>query len=259
MSKSARVLGWLTTGRVSFLKDFWRILTAALFALIVVYVMRLWAISSGLAFVNFWDIWTIRLVSFWDAWALAYLGLTWLLIIRSSAQQTRRWALDQHIPPRPHLSILRSVIVRVLQVLFLVSRTSSLFFIIFVSLVSLVLAISLAPEVRDLETTRGVSLAFMAALGVISAWGVLHTSYTLHYAYLYYRSKESPGGLAFPGEQSPKQSDFAYFAFTVGTSFAVSDVDVTNVAIRQATLGHQILSFFYNTAILATVISMATG
>jgi hypothetical protein len=102
-----------------------------------------------------------------------------------------------------------------------------------------------------------VSLAFMAALGVIAAWGILHASYALHYAYLYYRSKESPGGLAFPGEQSPKQSDFAYFAFTVGTSFAVSDVDVTNVAMRQATLGHQILSFFYNTAILATVISMA--
>jgi uncharacterized membrane protein len=167
--------------------------------------------------------------------------------------------LDQRIPPRPHLSLLRSVILRIVQALFLVSRTSSLSFIVFVSLVSLVLAISLAPEVRDLETTRGISLAFMAALGVISAWVVLHTSYTLHYAYLYYRSEESPGGLTFPGEQSPKQRDFAYFAFTVGTSFAVSDVDVTDGRMRQAVLGHEILSFFYNTSILATVVSMATG
>ena len=53
--------------------------------------------------------------------------------------------------------------------------------------------------------------------------------------------------------------DFAYFAFTVGTSFAVSDVDVTDDAMRQAVLGHQILSFFYNTSILATVVTMATG
>jgi len=151
------------------------------------------------------------------------------------------------------------VIVRVVQALLLVSRTSSLSFIVFVSLVSLVLAISLAPEVRDLQTTRGISLAFMAALGVISAWLVLHSSYTLHYAYLYYRSEESPGGLDFPGEQSPKQRDFAYFALTVGTSFAVFDVDVTDGRMRQAVLGHQILSFFYNTAILATVISTATG
>ena len=213
----------------------------------------------GLGLEGFWDIWAFRLMTYWVVWAVTYLGLTWFLVSRSSAQQTRQWALDQRIPPRPHLSVLCSVILRVLRVLFLVSRTSSLFFVVFVSLVSLVLAISLAPEVRDLETARGISLAFMAALGVVSAWGVLHSSYALHYAYLYYRSEESPGGLDFPDEQSPKQRDFAYFAFTVGTSFAVSDVDVTNDAMRQATLGHQILSFFYNTCILATVITMATG
>ena len=240
-------------------KDFGRILIAALTALIVTYALRLWAMGYGFGLVTFWDIWALRLITFWDVWAVTYLGLTWLLIIQLSAQQTRRWALDQRIPPRPHLSVLRSVIVRVLQTLFLVSRTSSLFFILFVSLVSLVLAISLTPDVRDLETTRGVSLAFMAALGVISAWGVLHTSYSLHYAYMYYRSEESAGGLTFPGDQSPKQRDFAYFAFTIGTSFAVSDVEVTDPAMRQAVLGHQILSFFYNTSILATVITIFTS
>jgi uncharacterized membrane protein len=220
-------------------------------------VLRFWAIGFGLGLATFWDIWALRLITFWDAWALVYLGLTWwLLIIRWSAQQTRQWALDQRIPPRPHISILRSVIVRVLRAVFLISRTSSLFFIIFVSLVSIVLAISLAPDVRDLETTRGASLAFMAALGVVSAWGVLHTSYALHYAYLYYRSEESAGGLAFPGDESPTQRDFAYFAFTIGTSFAVSDVDVTDSLMRQAVLGHQILSFFYNASILALVITM---
>jgi uncharacterized membrane protein len=151
------------------------------------------------------------------------------------------------------------VILRVLQVLFLASRTSSLFFIVLVSLVGLVLAISLSPHVRDLETARGVSVVVLDALGVVSAWGVLHISYALHYAYLYYRSEESAGGLAFPGEQSPKQLDFAYFAFTIGTSFAVSDVAVTDPAIRQAVLGHQILSFFYNTSILALVINLVTG
>jgi uncharacterized membrane protein len=213
----------------------------------------------GLGLEGFWDIWAFRLMTYWVVWAVTYLGLTWFLVSRSSAQQTRQWALDQRISPRPHLSIQRSVILRILRVVFLVSRTSSLFFIVFVSLLSLVLAISLAPEVRDLQTARGVSLAFMAALGVISAWAILHTSYALHYAYLYYRSEESPGGLEFPGEQNPKQRDFAYFAFTVGTSFAVSDVNVTDDAMRQAVLGHQLLSFFYNTAILATVISMATG
>ena len=224
--------------------DFRRILIAAITALVVVFALRPWAMGFDLGLETSWDIWALRLMTYWVVWAVTYLGLTWFLLIRSSAEQTRRWALDQRIPPRQHPSVLRSVALRILRALFLVSRTSSLFFIVFVSLVSLVLAISLAPEVRDLQTTRGISLAFMAALGVVSAWGVLHTSYALHYAYLYYRSEESPGELAFPGEQSPKQRNFAYFAFTVGTSFAVSDVDVSDDAMRQAVLGHQILSFF---------------
>src|SRR5919107_3479827 len=207
MSKFVRALGWFT-GRVrSPLTDLWRVVTTGLLALIVVYVLRLWAIGYGLGLATFWDIWVLRLVTFWDAWALLYLGLTWLLILRSSAQLTRQWALEQRIPPRPHLSILRSVILRVLQTLFLVSRTSSLFFIIFVSLVSLALAIRLVPDVRDMDTIGGVSVAFMAALGVISAWGVLHTSYALHYAYQYYRSEESAGGLDFPSGQDPDQLD----------------------------------------------------
>jgi uncharacterized membrane protein len=258
VSKSARVSEWLR-GRVSPQRDFWRVLTAGLVALIVVSALRLWVVGSGLGLASSGDIWVLRLVTFWDVWAFVYLGLTWSLIMRSSAQQTRQWALDQRIPPRPHLSTVRSVIVRVLQALFLVSRASSLFFIVFVSLVSMALAIGLVPNVRDLETTAGVSAAAMAALGVISAWGVLHSSFALHYAYLYYRSEESAGGLAFPSEQSPDQLDFAYFAFTIATSFAVSDVDVTDRAIRRAVLGHQILSFFYNTSILALVINLFTS
>ena len=247
------------SGRENCMTDFGRTLIAAVVALVVVFALRPWAMGFGLGLETPWDVWALRLMTYWVVWAVTYLGLTWFLLIRSSAQQTRRWALDQRVPPRPNISILRSAILRILRVLFLVSRTSSLFFIVFVSLVSLVLAITLAPEVRDLQTTRGISLAFMAALGVVLAWLVLHTSYALHYAYLYYRSESSPGGLTFPGEQSPKQRDFAYFSFTVGTSFAVSDVDVTDDAMRQAVLGHQILSFFYNTSILATVVTMATG
>ena len=258
MSKSGRVLERLR-GRLSPQRDFWRVLAAALVALIVDYALWLWAIGYGLELVSIWDVWVLRLVTFWDAWALVYLGLTWLLIMGSSPQQTRQWALDQRRPPHPHISILRSVTLRVLHALFLVSRTSSLFFIVFVSVVSMALAIRLVPAIRDLETTGGLSVAIMAALGVISAWGVLHTSFALHYAYLYYRSEESAGGLDFPSEPNPDQLDFAYFAFTIAVSFAVSDVNVTDRTIRRAVLGHQVLSFFFNTSILALVINLFTG
>jgi len=109
--------------------------------------------------------------------------------------------------------------------------------------------------VRDLQTAQGVFAAVLNTLGVVAAWAVLHTSYALYYASRYYRSEKSPGGLAFPGEENPRQLDFAYFAFTIGTSFAVSDVEVTDSKMRQGVLGHQILSFFYNTAILTLVIT----
>ena len=245
--------------RVGLQRDFWRVLAAALVALIVVYALRLWVIGSGLGLEGFGDIWVLRLVTFWDVWALAYLGLTWLLILRSSAQQTRRWALDQRTPPRAHLSLLRSAVFRVLRTLLLASRTSSLFFIVFVSVVSMALAIGLVPAIRDLNTTGGLTVAVMAALGVISAWGVLHTSFALHYAYLYYRSEGSAGGLVFPNEKGPDQLDFAYFAFTIAVSFAASDVDVTDRTIRRTVLGHQVLSFFFNTSILALVINLFTS
>jgi hypothetical protein len=155
--------------RVSLQRDFWRVLAAALVALVVVYALRLWVVGSGLGLESFGDIWVLRLVTFWDVWALVYLGLTWLLMMRSSAQQTRRWALDQRITPRVQLSVLRSVVLRVLRALFLVSRTSSLFFIVFVSVVSMALAIRLVPAVRDLDTTGGLLVAVVAALEVISA------------------------------------------------------------------------------------------
>jgi uncharacterized membrane protein len=245
VSKAAQALTRLVK-RISLLNEFVRTLAAVLFASFVVSVLPPET-----------DFDTTTAV-YWDVWAATYLGLTWTLIIRSSPEETRRWALAQRPVDRAELSLLRWMVLRALQVLFLVGRTSSLLFIVLVSLLGLFAAISLLPQVRDLETTHGVLAAVLNALGVIAAWAVLHTSFALYYAYRYYRSGESPG-LEFPGEQDPSQLDFAYFAFTIGISLAVSDVQVTDPAIRRSVLGHQILSFFYNTAILALVIDLAAG
>jgi uncharacterized membrane protein YwaF len=147
---------------------------------------------------SLWQIWALRLEIFWGVWAVVDLGITWVLIIHLSAQQTRRWALEERVPPRSHLSKLRSVIVRVLWALFLVSRTSSLLFIVFVSLVGMSLAIILTPDVRDLETTGGISVAFTAALGVISAWGVLHTAMHCTTLIRTIDLKNRPEGLPLP-------------------------------------------------------------
>jgi uncharacterized membrane protein len=52
--------------------------------------------------------------------------------------------------------------------------------------------------------------------------------------------------------------DFAYFSFTVGTSFAASDVKVISGRSRRVVLGHTILSFAYNTVLIAIVINVLT-
>jgi hypothetical protein len=235
------------------MNEFGRTLVAALVAWLIIYVLlpsetpsdtRLDVISS----------------MYWDVWAATYLGLTWFLILRSSQEQTRRWALAQRtMPRRSRLSLLRWGLLRALQVVFLVGRTSSLLFIILVSMWGLLTALSLLPNVRDVETAEGILAVVLNTLGVVAAWAVLHTSYALYYASRYYRSEESAGGLEFPGEQNPRQLDFAYFAFTIGTSFAVSDVEVTDSRMRKSVVGHQILSFFYNTVILALTFNLIIG
>lgn len=245
MSKAIQALTRFIS-RISLLNDFGRTLAAVLLTSVIVYGLLPPETEPDLASAIYWNI-----------WAATYLGLTWFLILRSSPEQTCRWASKQRSVSRSGFSLLRSGLLRVLQILFFVGRTSSLLFIVLISLTGLSLAISLLPQVRDIQTAQGLLEAVLNTLGVVAAWGVLHTSYALYYASRYYRSEESSGGLAFPGEQNLRLLDFAYFAFTIGTSFAVSDVEVTDPKMRRSVLGHQILSFFYNAAILTLAINLA--
>ncbi|WP_410636312.1 DUF1345 domain-containing protein [Amycolatopsis sp. cmx-4-83] len=43
--------------------------------------------------------------------------------------------------------------------------------------------------------------------------------------------------MRFPATERPNLLDFAYFAFTVGTSFATSDVEVQTRPIRRVITG----------------------
>ena len=91
------------------------------------------------------------------------------------------------------------------------------------------------------------------------AWALLHTSYAMYYAHLYYRDPRKAGGMEFPGEGEPAAPDFAYFAFAIGTAFATSDVSISSGTVRRSVLAHGVLAFFYNTTILAVVINLIIG
>jgi uncharacterized membrane protein len=108
--------------------------------------------------------------------------------------------------------------------------------------------------------------AIMYAIGlgaVVLGWFLIHTVFLFRYARLYYEDRDhdskSDGGLFFPGGKDPKDLDFAYFSFVLGMTFQVSDVQVTSSATRKVVLAHGLISFGYNTSILALVVNVVSG
>ncbi len=115
--------------------------------------------------------------------------------------------------------------------------------------------------VRGAKTARPLEAVVLVALclaAVALAWTLTQTVFTLRYAHLYYRDDaDGTGGIDFPGGQPPDYFDFAYFAFTCGMCFQVSDASVSSRIIRRAVLFQATIAFFYNTAILSFVLNLA--
>jgi len=97
--------------------------------------------------------------------------------------------------------------------------------------------------------------------GVNFSWLLLHTIFTYRYAHLYYDENSLfPGklmaGLEMPEERYPDYLDFAYFSFVIGMTFQVSDVRIVSRQIRRLALLHGMLSFLFNTVIVALSINV---
>lgn len=103
-------------------------------------------------------------------------------------------------------------------------------------------------------------LAF-ALTTVTGAWLLLPTVFTLTYASLYYRAAQGTG-LNFPGADDtfrPDYGDFLYFSFTIAVAAQTADVSVTTSPMRRLVLLQSVLSFAFNTAILAFTLNIAAG
>jgi uncharacterized membrane protein len=144
------------------------------------------------------------------------------------------------------------------------SRTLIFAFIIVAACMSLLAVILVLREHKAFQKTGGLHLS-MAALAVIESWLLIHTVFALHYAHAFYRSEQEAeaegtgGGMIFPGEHKPDYEDFAYFSFVIGMTCQVSDVNVTSRSMRRLALLHGLLSFAFNTVILALSINIISG
>ncbi len=58
-----------------------------------------------------------------------------------------------------------------------------------------------------------------------------------------------------PSDNSPDYMDFTYLTFVIGMTFQVSDNSIISKEIRRLVLLHSIVSFVFNTVIIALTIN----
>ena len=133
-----------------------------------------------------------------------------------------------------------------------------------VSLVAIVLQLAAVKDLSGLPKALHVGLA---AVTIVSSFAFIHVMFTLHYAHEYYTEwrnhaameKSERGGLNFPGSGMPEYLDFLYFSFVIGVAAQTADVETTSRGMRVIALVHGIISFFFNTTVLALTINIAAG
>jgi uncharacterized membrane protein len=121
---------------------------------------------------------------------------------------------------------------------------------------------SIAAIVFELGATHhGLLQLWLATITIAMSWATVHTAFALHYAHDYYRGA-TPGGLQFPSGDPHDHADywdFVYFSFVIGMTAQVSDVGITDKTIRRTATVHGIISFIYNTALVALMVNIAAS
>ncbi|GAA4910411.1 hypothetical protein GCM10023313_11950 [Mucilaginibacter defluvii] len=176
----------------------------------------------------------------WLGFCSTHLLFSWLTITACSADQIRETARKQDTG--------RAVI--------------SVFMLVATSVCFLALAI-LMSSIKGFGKDGLTGHILLAIASVFGAWLLIHTNFVFRYAHLYYsgsrQHRDTTGGLVFPEEEAPDYFDFTYFSFVIGTTFQVSDVAITSKKIRRVVLLHGLLSFAFNTVIVALSINMVSG
>jgi uncharacterized membrane protein len=181
-------------------------------------------------------------VATWNTFAFFMLAFAWLTILTTPRRKLRARAKEQDLS-------------RLLIFIFVVVAACAALF-----------AVGFLIRVNKGQMSGHFTVHLILGLAtVILSWSIMHTVFGLRYAHVFYGDSEEPGedrhagGLDFPGERPPDYFDFAYFSFVIGMTCQVSDVQVTSRRMRRLTLLHSVLSFGFNTLILALLINTVSG
>ena len=207
------------------------------------FVAIFFSIAIGVLMFFFGPQWlhgTVRYVAAYDIGAFALLCFDWGIGLRNDKSHTERRAAQED-PGRWIVSLL-------------------IVFSVLAGLASAIVILGTGPAVP--KSDRGIALFFGIA-AVALGWILIHTTFIFRYAHLFYYDSDEDGcadhGLQFPGTTEPDDYDFAYFSFVIGMTFQVSDVQITDSGLRLIVLQHAIISFVYNTAIVALGVNLASS
>jgi len=176
----------------------------------------------------------------WNVFSLGMIIMSWITFSITTSQQIREQAKVQD----SSRALIFSTV--------LISTFASFFAVVLLLLTK-----------KEYKSTEALHL-IIAIAGMLFSWVLIHTIFTLRYAHIFYGDDEvkpetHAAGLEFPDDKKPDYLDFAYFAFVVGMTFQVSDVEVTSKRLRRLVLLHGILSFGYNTIMIALTINLIAG
>jgi uncharacterized membrane protein len=191
------------------------------------------ALAIGLASLLFLpDSWRIatRLLVAWDIFVAIYMVLAYITVFSCGIDDIRRQAARQD-DGRFFILIMTGVGA-------------------FASIAAIIMELAVKPQQAP--------QLILAVTTIVLSWAAIHTTFALHYAHDYYRGVK-PGGLAFPGDDKPDYWDFVYFSFVIGMTAQVSDVGVTNKVIRRTATAHGVISFIFNTALVALMVNIAAS
>ena len=176
----------------------------------------------------------------WNVFSLCMIIMSWITFSITTSQQIREQAKVQD----SSRALIFSTV--------LISTFASFFAVVLLLLTK-----------KEYKSTEALHLT-IAIAGMLFSWVLIHTIFTLRYAHIFYGDDEvkpetHAAGLEFPDDKKPDYLDFAYFSFVVGMTFQVSDVQVTSKRLRRLVLLHGILSFGYNTIMIALTINLIAG
>ncbi|WP_439699039.1 DUF1345 domain-containing protein [Mucilaginibacter sp. AW1-7] len=182
----------------------------------------------------------------WSAFGLSVIVMDWIIILSSHPKEVR------------HIAKIEDS-----------SRVLIFAFVIVASIISLLAIFFLLKSSKQLSPAVVTGHVLLGMTSVIISWILVHTIFTLRYAHMYYAtnpdgdSKTKPlGGLEFPGDEKgfePDYLDFVYFSFVLGMTFQVSDIEISSRQIRRLAWIHGMISFAFNTAIVALSINVISG